>query len=97
MLPCETRKFEAIVSMKLGICDFCHSRATAARGMVAAAMKFDSQSNAAAQPDWTYSVQRPAIFSAVWLLYMLSRLSIPIAIVGVIAAAKYLGWIDIDY
>lgn len=60
-------------------------------------MKFDSQSRAAAQPDWTYSVQKPVIFSPLWLLYLLSKLSIPLAIVGVIAAAKWLGWIDLNY
>ena len=60
-------------------------------------MKFDSQSQTAAQPDWTYSVQKPVIFSPLWLLYLLSKLSIPLAIVGVIAAAKWLGWIDLNY
>jgi len=59
-------------------------------------MKFDSQTHAVARPDWTYSVQRPEIFSPVWVLYMLSKLSIPIAVVGVLAAAKYLGWVAFD-
>ena len=58
-------------------------------------MKFDSQS-AAAQPDWTYSVQKPVLFSPVWVLYMLSKLSIPIAIVCLLAAAKYTGWVDFN-
>jgi hypothetical protein len=60
------------------------------------AMKFDSQGTGAAPPDWTYSVQKPVIFSPLWVLYMLSKLSIPIAIIGVIAAARYLGWIALD-
>ena len=71
---------------------------TAARGPGGhgrGAMKSDSQS-ATAQPDWTYSVQKPAIFSAVWMLYMLSKLSIPIAVVCLLAAAKYMGWVDFN-
>jgi hypothetical protein len=59
-------------------------------------MKFDSQS-AAAQPDWTYSVQKPVIFSPVWVLYLLSKLSIPIAVVALVATAKYIGWVDFTY
>ncbi len=57
-------------------------------------MKIDTQSHGAA-PDWTYSVPKPQIFSPLWLLYLLSKLSIPIAIVGVLAAAQWLGWIEL--
>ena len=59
-------------------------------------MRYDSQSNAAARPDWTHTVQKPELFSPLWVLYILSRLSIPIAIVGVIAAAKWLGWVEFN-
>jgi hypothetical protein len=59
-------------------------------------MKFGSQSHAAAQPDWTHSVQKPDFLSPLWVLYMLSRLSIPISIIGVLAAAKYLGWVELN-
>ncbi len=86
-----SRKFCAIVSANV-------TRVTArrcARGHLRGNMKSDSQSNAA-PPDWTYSVQRPQIFSPVWVLYLLSRLSIPIAVVAVLAAAKWLGWIEFD-
>jgi hypothetical protein len=60
------------------------------------AMKFDSQARAAARPDWTYSVQKPEIFSPVWMLYLLSRLSIPLSVICVLAAAKYLGWVEFN-
>ena len=61
-----------------------------------AAMKFDSESRTAAPPDWTYSVQKPVIFTPLWVLYLLSKLSVPIAIVCVIAAAKWLGWVELN-
>jgi hypothetical protein len=61
-----------------------------------AGMKFDSQSAAAAQPDWTFSVQKPAIFSPVWVLYILSKLAIPIAVVCLLAGAQYIGWVDFN-
>jgi hypothetical protein len=59
-------------------------------------MKFDSQARGAAQPDWTYSVQKPVLFSPLWVLYLLSKLSIPLSIVCLLAAAKYLGWVDLN-
>jgi len=59
-------------------------------------MRTNSQSRAAAPPDWTYSVQKPELFSPLWVLYLLSKLSIPIAIVAVVAAAKWLGWIELN-
>jgi len=86
------RKFDAIVSRNV-------TSVTAvrmARAHRPGAMKFDSQSRGAPRPDWTYSVQPPKIFSAVWVLYLLSRLSVPLAVIGVLAAAKWLGWIELD-
>jgi len=59
-------------------------------------MKVDTQSRGAAAPDWTYSVQKPELFSPLWLLYLLSKLSIPIAIAVVLGVAKYLGWVVLD-
>ena len=64
--------------------------------MVSPAMKFDSQSHGAAQPDWSYSVPKPEIFSPLWVLYLLSKLSIPLSVIGVLAAAKYLGWVEFN-
>ncbi len=87
-----SRKLEAIVAGNVtGV-----TAAEGARDHLRGVMKFDSQSNAAARPDWTHSVPKPETFSAVWLLYILSRLSMPIAIVAVIAAAKWLGWIELN-
>jgi hypothetical protein len=86
-----SRKAEAIVGADV-------TTVTALRspgGHRPAAMKFDTDSRAGA-PDWTYSVQKPRIFSPLWVLYLLSKLSIPIAIVGVLAAAKWLGWIELN-
>jgi len=57
-------------------------------------MKFDSSSCSAPRPDWTYSVQAPRILSPLWLLERLAALSIPIAVIALVAAAKYLGLID---
>ena len=54
-------------------------------------MKYASSSPSAARPEWTYSVQAPQILSPLWVLERLSLLSIPIAGIGVLAAANYLG------
>ena len=51
-------------------------------------------SHAAAQPDWTYSVQSPQILSPLWVLERLAGLSVPIAGIGLFAFAKYLGLVD---
>ena len=57
-------------------------------------MKYESNGHTAtARPDWTYSVQSPRILSPLWVLERLASLSVPIAGLGVIAAAKYLGLI----
>jgi hypothetical protein len=91
LLPAIPRKLDAIVSTNVTSVTAFRIERAHPRGM-----KFDSQSNAAARPDWTYSVQKPAIFSAVWVLYLLSKLSIPIAIAGVLFAAKCLGWVEFN-
>ena len=59
-------------------------------------MKFDSQCNNAAPPDWTYSVQKPVLFSPLWLLYLLSKLSVPIAIAALVIAARHFGWVEFN-
>lgn len=86
------RKFEAIVRPNVTSV----TAAGIARAHRPGAMKFDSQSRAAPRPDWTYSVQPPQILSPLWVLHLLSRLSMPIAIVCVIAAAQWLGWIELN-
>jgi hypothetical protein len=53
-------------------------------------MKYESSSHAS-RPDWTYSVQPPQILSPLWVLERLSMLSIPLAGLGLLAAANYLG------
>jgi len=60
-----------------------------------AAMNLDPQSRTA-RPEWTYSVQAPQILSPLWMLQVLSWLGIPIAIVSLIAAANYLGWVEFN-
>jgi len=57
-------------------------------------MKYDSHGQAAARPDWTYSVQSPRILSPMWVLERLAGLSVPIAGIGLFAYAKYLGLVD---
>ena len=86
------RKFDAIVSRNVTSVTAVMFAGAHRPG----AMKFNSQGRGAAQPDWTHSVQKPEIFSPLWVLYMLSRLSIPLAIVGVVAAAKWLGWVEFN-
>ena len=54
-------------------------------------MKYASSSSSAARPDWTYSVQAPQILSPLWVLERLAMLSVPIAGIGVLIAANYLG------
>jgi hypothetical protein len=53
-------------------------------------MKYESSSHAV-RPDWTYSVQQPRVLSPLWVLERLSMLSIPLAGIGVLVAANYLG------
>ena len=56
-------------------------------------MKSNSHCHAA-RPDWTYSVQAPAILSPLWVLERLAMLSVPLAGLGLFAFAKYLGIVD---
>ena len=53
-------------------------------------MKYNSTGHAAARPDWTYSVQAPAVLSPLWVLERLAMLSVPLAGLGLFAFAKYL-------
>ncbi|HEV3176816.1 MAG TPA: hypothetical protein VGZ72_12555 [Stellaceae bacterium] len=59
-------------------------------------MESNSQSSAAPRPDWTYSVPPPRTLSALWLFERLVGLSIPIAVLTLLAAAKYLDLITLQ-
>jgi len=56
-------------------------------------MKYEASSYTvtAARPAWTYSVQAPQILSPLWVLERLAGLSVPIAGLGLLGFAQYLG------
>jgi len=58
-------------------------------------MKRDGQptSATAQRPDWSYTVQAPRTLSVLWMLERLSILGVPIAGLGLLAAANGLGLI----
>jgi len=47
----------------------------------------------APRPDWSYTVQAPRTFSFLWALERLSILGVPLAGLGLLAAANGLGLI----
>ena len=59
-------------------------------------MKFETQAEMTARPDWSYSVPPPKILSPIWLLEILAILSVPIAGISVIAGAVAFGWITVN-
>jgi hypothetical protein len=51
---------------------------------------------AADRPDWTYSVPAPRTYSPLWVLERLAALSVPLALVAVIAIAVGFGYISLN-
>ncbi len=73
-------------------CDLRHSGPAAPEGIFPA-MKYEDQhrTSASARPAWTYSVQTPRTLSLLWVLERLASLSIPIALIALMALASHFG------
>lgn len=60
-------------------------------------MKRDASDAAAsaARPDWSYTVAAPRTYSLLWMLDRLAALGVPLAGLGLLAAANGLGLITL--
>jgi hypothetical protein len=58
-------------------------------------MKFEDQRSSASNARAAYSVQPPRPLSLLWALEWLASLSVPIAIIGVVTAARGLGLVTL--
>jgi len=60
-------------------------------------MKRNAQhtTDATKRPDWSYTVQAPRTLSFVWMLDRLSTLGVPLAGLGLLAAANGFGLITV--
>ena len=56
-------------------------------------MEYEARSTSAVRPDWTYSVPPPQTLSALWMLERLAGLSVPLAGLALLAAARYFEWV----
>jgi len=60
-------------------------------------MKEDAQQTSASKerPEWSYTVQAPRTFSCLWMLDRLSVLGVPLAGLGLLAAANGFGLVTV--
>ncbi|HTS94483.1 MAG TPA: hypothetical protein VMG55_20910 [Stellaceae bacterium] len=53
------------------------------------------QTSAPRRPEWSYTVQAPRTLSVLWILDRISILGVPLAGLGLLAAANGLGLISV--